>query len=172
MEDVALASGLGLRWFHMELFRDNTLARKLIQRAERAGYKALVVTVDMPALGKKPGTKNFFMLPPHLSLGNLCGSGVGSAVKYDNYNEVAQEAIDPSATWARIDWLRQTTRLPIVLKGILTAEDAVEAVKHDIQGILVSNHGGRQLDGALATVSLPAVLLVITHNKTKFVNAM
>ena len=154
MEDVALASGQGLRWMQLDLFRDKELARNFIQRAEKAGYKALVVTLDIPALGKKPGEKNTFMIPPHLSLGNFCGSEIGSTVKYDNYNDVVQEAIDSAATWAKIDWLRQTTRLPIVLKGILTAEDAKEAVKHDIQGILVSNHGGRQLDGVLATVSL------------------
>ncbi|XP_019858437.1 PREDICTED: hydroxyacid oxidase 1-like [Amphimedon queenslandica] len=156
IEEVAKHNGShSFRWFQLYVYKDNNLTIDLVRRAEREGFKALVVTVDTPELGLRYGDKrNKFSLPRHLKLANfserdsssLASSG-GSALQ-----EYVKKLIDPSLVWDGIDWLRSITRLPIVLKGVLRADDAREAMKHDIQGILVSNHGARQLDTVPATV--------------------
>ena len=159
LEDVAQASGSGLRWFQLYVYRDQELTRNLILRAERAGYKAVVVTVDTPVLGRRlADARNRFDLPPRLSLANFSDTSAQSALVTgreadSGLHQYTVALIDPCLTWDKIDWLRGITKLPILLKGILTAEDAEEALRHNIQGIIVSNHGARQLDGVLATVS-------------------
>ena len=158
MEDVAEASGRGLCWFQLYCLRDVALTEQLVHRAETAGYKAVVITVDTPIVGcRLADTRSGFNLPRHLTLPNFAslkpqavlveGSG-GSAL-----HRYSSSLMDPSITWATVDCLRGLTDLPILLKGILTAEDAEEACRHNVQGIIVSNHGGRQLDGVPATVS-------------------
>ena len=151
IEDVAAASGSGLRWFQLYVLTDKDLTRDFILRAERSGYKAIVVTVDTP-VGGRANARNSFNIPPHLSLENFSNAGLESARKDAMYARTS-DLIDHILTWETIDWIRRITRLPILLKGILTAEDAEEALKHDVQGIIVSNHGARQLDGVPATVS-------------------
>ena len=153
VEDVAEASGRGLCWLQLYFFRDASLTQQLVRRAEMSGYKALVITVDSTEVGKKlSDLRNGFYLPEDISAPNLPShlqrppSGINEARNHIN------SIVDPSATWANVDWLRGLTDLPIVMKGILTAEDAEEACRHNVQGIIVSNHGGRQLDGAPATV--------------------
>ena len=144
LEEVAEASGSGLRWLQLYIFRDRELTRSLVIRAERAGFKAIVVTVDQPVIG--PDTHNSVNPPSYLSLPNI---GLSSPIR----KEKVRDMIDPSVTWADVDWVRGLTSLPIVLKGILTGDDGAEAVRHGVRGIIVSNHGGRQLDGVLASVS-------------------
>ena len=144
IEEAAEASGCGLRWLQLNIFKDRDLTRSLVARAERAGYKAIVVTVDQPVIGQTLYQCN--IPPPDLSFPNL---GLRGPVDKRH----VQEMLDPSLTWGDVDWVRGLTRLPVVVKGILRAEDAVEAVRHGVEGIIVSNHGGRQLDGALASVS-------------------
>ena len=144
IEDVAEAGGSCLKWYQLTVFRDREMTKSLILRAEKAGYKAIVVTVDQPVVGDR-NTK--FNRPEHIVF-PVFDSKPGPSQDADLKN-----FLDPSLTWGVITWIRGITRLPIVLKGILTAEDAVECLRHDIQGIIVSNHGGRQLDGVLATVS-------------------
>ena len=151
IEDVAQASGSGLRWFQLYVLTDRELTRSFVLRAERAGYKAVVVTVDRPVIGRRLSeARHGFDLPLHLSLVNF--SSADSPSDSGPYQS-SVDIIDPALTWDTIDWLRGVTKLPILLKGILTAEDAEEALRHNVQGIIVSNHGGRQLDGVLATVS-------------------
>ena len=159
IEEVAEVSGSGLRWFQLCVFRDRQLTKELVLRAERAGYKALVITVDQPINGRRlVDARNCFGLPKHLSLANFSsGQAQTSLVTKEHDSELHQHTsamMDPSLNWDTIDWLRGVTKLPIILKGILTAEDTEEAIKHNIQGILVSNHGARQLDGVPATVSI------------------
>ena len=159
IENVARASGGGLRWFQLYVYRDKALTRDLICRAEREGYKAIVLTVDTPVLGRRMAdTRNRFNLPSNLSLANFTDATVESSLVIKEHSSGLQQytakLIDPGLTWETVDWLRSITELPILLKGILTSEDALEAMKHDIQGIIVSNHGGRQLDGVPATVSV------------------
>ena len=154
IEDVARASGSGLRWFQLYVLTDRELTRSFVLRAERTGYKALVVTVDRPVIGRRLAeARQGFDLPSHLSLANFSSASSQSAVTNSGPYQSSVDIIDSAVTWDTIDWLRGITKLPILLKGILTAEDAEEALRHNIQGIIVSNHGGRQLDGVLATVS-------------------
>ena len=145
LEDVANASGDdSLRWFQLYVYEDKTLTRSLIKRAETSGYKALVVTVDTVVASTRIGyiwdrmTRNRQATYPNFT---SC------------YNWDVQPELDPSLSWETIDWIRGITKLPVLLKGILTREDAKEALKNGVQGIVVSNHGGRQLDGTPATVS-------------------
>ena len=164
IEEVAAAcNDQGLRWFQLYVYRDQTVTADLIHRAERAGYKALVITVDTPILGRRlADARNKFNLPPHLSLANF-GNKEKSVAKPANSELIVQthdsglhqytkNLIDASLDWARIEWACRETNLPVIVKGILTAEGAREAVRHGVKGIVVSNHGARQLDGVPATV--------------------
>ena len=150
IEDVAEASGSGLRWFQLYIFRDRELTKSLVQRAERAGYKAIVVTVDQQGVPKRDA----FVPPPYVSFSHL---GIHSTVVVDAVRNI----LDPSVTWEDIDWIRGLTTLPVLVKGILTAEDARLALNHKVSGIIVSNHGGRQLDGVPATVSHHEIVSIV-----------
>lgn len=160
LEDVAEAGGSCLKWFQLYIYKDKELTESLVRRAERAGYKAIAITVDTPIVGHRIiDARNKFNLPPHLGLPNFSSTVPQSTLTSDDPVEgsflykYTTDLLDPSLTWESIDWIRGITRLPILVKGILTAEDAREALKHNIQGIIVSNHGARQLDGVPATVS-------------------
>ncbi len=167
VEDVAEAMqsleqdgcSMGLRWFQLQAFSNETLTSQLIQRAEKNGYKALVVTVDTPILGRRlAALKSGFDLPHHLRLPNLLLSGKASSNSQvqsqgPGLHQYTRELIDPGFDWNKLDWLCSQTSLPVILKGILTREDAREALRHrGVRGIVVSNHGARQLDGVPATV--------------------
>ena len=145
LEEVASCSN-GLKWFQTYMYKDRKLTEHFIRRAERAGYKALFFSVG--ALQRRATTANNRpILPPHLQQANfvIVEGGMSKIVKALSF--------DFCCDWKELDWVRGITHLPIVVKGILTREDAIEAVKHGVQGILVSNHGARQLDGVPATVS-------------------
>ncbi|XP_072165889.1 2-Hydroxyacid oxidase 1-like [Diadema setosum] len=164
IEEVAEASGSGIRWFQLYIYRDRETTRNLVKRAERAGYKALFVTVDTPILGKRlSDVRNKFSLPEPYRLANFAprtdqSRGV-QGTSSSGLAEYVASQIDPSLSWKHIEWLKSITTLPIVLKGVLTAEDAREAVAHNVAGIVVSNHGARQLDGVPATIdALPEVV--------------
>jgi isopentenyl diphosphate isomerase/L-lactate dehydrogenase-like FMN-dependent dehydrogenase len=147
LEDIARATN-GPLWFQL-YFHDRESSEELIHRATAAGYCALVVTVDSPRWGRKERTmRSSFRLPPHLHKANFT----------DKY----PAEVDASLTWESLAWLRSLTSLPIILKGILTAEDTVLALKHGVEGIIVSNHGGRQLDGVSASIeALPEVVAAV-----------
>ncbi|GJD10545.1 Peroxisomal (S)-2-hydroxy-acid oxidase GLO5 [Galdieria sulphuraria] len=159
LEEVAESSPTGPKWFQLYIYKDRLVTRKLVERAEKAGYKALVLTVDAQRLGRREADiHNKFTLPQHLTFGNFKnwtasddkirtkksqGSGIESYFA---------TLMDPSVTWKDIAWLKTITKLPIILKGITTAEDAAKAVESGVAAIIVSNHGARQLDGMLATI--------------------
>ncbi|XP_053561749.1 2-Hydroxyacid oxidase 2 [Bombina bombina] len=151
VEEIVAAAPEGLRWFQLYVYRDRKLSEHLVHRVEALGFKALVLTVDVPYTGKRrTDIRNNFRLPPHLKVKNF--EGVFEEHRGpDNYG-VPVNTLDPSINWKDIQWLKSLTRLPIIIKGILTKEDAELAVEHGVQGIIVSNHGGRQLDGELATI--------------------
>ncbi|XP_069788539.1 2-Hydroxyacid oxidase 1 [Narcine bancroftii] len=156
IEQVAKAAPRAIRWLQLYIYKDRTLTKSLVQRAEKAGYQGIFLTVDTPYLGKRlADIRNKFKLPPHLRMENFETLDLMFSKK--DYGEdsglavYTADAIDPTITWQDVDWLRQMTKLPIVLKGILRADDAREGVKHGIAGILVSNHGARQLDCVPAT---------------------
>jgi isopentenyl diphosphate isomerase/L-lactate dehydrogenase-like FMN-dependent dehydrogenase len=154
LEDIARAA-TGPLWFQL-YFSSQTRerAQRLVRRAEVAGYRALVVTVDAPRWGQQERharSEERFAWPPY---GNLVG---------DPGSPADDAGDDAAITWADVEWLRSVTRLPIVLKGILTAEDARLGVEQGVAGIIVSNHGGRQLDTVAATIeALPEVMEAVT----------
>jgi 4-hydroxymandelate oxidase len=150
LEEVDAAAP-GPRWFQLYAYRDWGLTRELVERAAAAGYGALCMTVDGSIPGvRERDARNRFRVPPDLRVGNfahhLPDAADGSALlKY------VADQFDPGLTWESVDRLRALTNLPLVLKGVLTAEDARLAIEHGAAGIVVSNHGGRQLDTAVAT---------------------
>ena len=163
IEEVAAASD-GPKWFQLYVHPDRKVAKRLVQRAEAAGYIAICLTVDVPRLGRRErDLRNQLEFPAEVAHRNYIGEiEVPPASVDPGQSALAAAAdmlIDPSLTWDVIDWLRSITGLPIVVKGIMTAEDARLAVDHGVSGIVVSNHGGRQLDGAPATIDvLPEIV--------------
>ncbi|KAL4623948.1 hydroxyacid oxidase 1 [Arapaima gigas] len=165
IEEVAEAAPDTVRWMQLYIYKDRNLTLSLVRRAEKAGYKAIFLTVDTPYLGRRRNdVRNRFKLPPHLRMANFESPDLAFSSK-EGYGEdsglavyVAQ-AIDPTLKWEDIAWLKKMTTLPVVLKGVLRAEDAKEALKYGVDGILVSNHGARQLDGVPATIdTLPEIV--------------
>jgi isopentenyl diphosphate isomerase/L-lactate dehydrogenase-like FMN-dependent dehydrogenase len=158
LEDIAQASS-GPLWFQLYIFRDRRVTEQLIYRVENAGYCALVITIDTPRLGRRErDIRNGFGLPPTLYLANFADSNGREIVRpQSGSSELASHAqthFDARLTWDVFDWLHSVTSLPLVVKGILSAEDAVLAVEHGVAGIIVSNHGGRQLDTVPASIEV------------------
>lgn len=166
LEDVA-AAATGPLWIQLYWLRDRKQLADLAVRAERAGYRALVLTVDTPQLAqRRRDLRNAFVLDPDIAPANLPPAhSEAQHHRQEGRSALAQHAaqsFDASITWADLAWLRGTTTLPLVVKGILTAEDARLAVEHGAAGIIVSNHGGRQLDGAVpALTALPEVVAAV-----------
>ncbi|MBG1270725.1 alpha-hydroxy acid oxidase [Nostoc sp. WHI] len=155
LEEVAAVKNENFHhlWFQLYIHRDRSLTRALVQRAEAAGFNALCLTVDVPVLGcRERDRQNQFTLPSGLELANLSGRKIPETVGESGVFAYVAQQFDPGLTWKDIDWLRSQTNLPLVVKGILRADDAVRAVEHGVQAVIVSNHGGRQLDGAIATI--------------------
>jgi 4-hydroxymandelate oxidase len=155
LEEVAATAPLGARWFQLYCYRDRGVTRSLVERAAKAGYQALCLTVDAPLVGcRDRDTRNRFGLPEGMTWKNLERAGLDQMAVRDEGSALVQyisEIWDPSLTWRAIEWLRGISPLPLVIKGILTAEDARAAVDHGAAAMVVSNHGGRQLDGTVAT---------------------
>ncbi|PIK36714.1 hypothetical protein BSL78_26464 [Apostichopus japonicus] len=156
MEDVISASPNCLHWYQLYIVKDRKLTETMVRRAEKAGYKALVLTVDTPIVGiKLADLRNGFRVDSSIRLPNLEHEN-SSNTEGDMYGPIQ---ISPAVTWKDVGWLKTITKLPIVLKGILSGSDAEIAVENGVAGIIVSNHGGRQLDGVLATIdALPEVV--------------
>jgi isopentenyl diphosphate isomerase/L-lactate dehydrogenase-like FMN-dependent dehydrogenase len=175
IEEVADAAS-GPLWFQLYLWRQRDVAERLIDRAQAAGYRALVVTVDVPLVGNRVrDLHNGFKMPPRIeprtaldvlrhprwlaqvpsaiSFRNLVDSSADTATGPMAHAKLINDLLsNPGATWDDLDWLRNRWSGPLVIKGILTAEDAERAVQAGVDGIVVSNHGGRQLDGTAATL--------------------
>ncbi|WP_148096690.1 alpha-hydroxy acid oxidase, partial [Aphanothece sacrum] len=156
LEEVATCQSHNLRWFQLYIHRDKGLTKALVERAELAGYTALCVTVDAPVMGRREADiRNQFSLPSPLKLANLVTMTdltIPQTIGESGLFAYFQQQIDPSITWKDIEWLQSITKLPIVLKGILRGDDAILALKHGVKAIIVSNHGGRQLDGAISSL--------------------
>ncbi|CAI5517107.1 unnamed protein product [Closterium sp. Naga37s-1] len=197
VEEVA-SVGPGLRFFQLYVYKDRQVVEQLVRRAERAGFKAIALTVDTPRLGRREADiKNRFVLPPHLTLKNFEGLNLGSMDKSQESGLSSYVAgqIDRSLSWKLplrapfssslpdsnlndpsflpsdspfppsftpsfrhlspmidIAWLKSITSLPILVKGVITAEDAEISIEYGAAGIIVSNHGARQLDYVSATI--------------------
>jgi 4-hydroxymandelate oxidase len=175
VEDVVAAAKPSRVWFQLYIFKDRGATRGLVQRAEAAGCAALVVTVDAPFLGRRErDARNRFGLPEGLYAENLAGFGKGELPPHAHGSGLAEyfgSHVDASFTWDDLRWLRGTTRLPILIKGVLRADDAREAVQAGCVGVVVSNHGGRQLDGAIPSIdALPEVVAAVGGKGQVFVD--
>lgn len=175
----------GPMWFQLYPWGDRGLTGGLIDRAERAGYRALCVTVDVPAVGgRERDIRNGFTVPPRVRPANvldvarhprwLLGLARGGRITLENLvglpggpgddalslaRYINEELLNPANDWEELAWIRERWSRPLLVKGVLTAEDARRAVAHGVDGIVISNHGGRQLDGAPATLDvLPEIL--------------
>ncbi|XP_042414379.1 peroxisomal (S)-2-hydroxy-acid oxidase GLO3-like isoform X1 [Zingiber officinale] len=150
------STGPGVRFFQLYVYEDRNIVRQIVGRAEKAGFKAIVLTVDRPRLGRKEADiKNRFTLPPSLKLKNLEELNIK---KMDMPNDsglplYVGSQIVRSLSWKDVKWLQTITSLPIILKGVMTAEDTQLAVRVGVAGIVVSNHGGRQLDYVPASIT-------------------
>lgn len=162
MEDVVAAAAPARVWFQLYVFKDRGATKALVQRAEAAGCTALVVTVDAPYLGRRErDVRSRFGLPEGMFVRNLTGFGRSELPPEASGSGLAkyfEDHLDVSLAWPDLGWLRGITKLPVLLKGVLRDDDAVRAVDGGAAGVIVSNHGGRQLDGAVASIdALPAV---------------
>jgi 4-hydroxymandelate oxidase len=153
LEDIASAA-TGPLWFQLYVYRDREITRDLVQRAEAAGYRAIVLTVDTPVLGRRErDIRNRFTLLPGVTVSNLERYARAAAPSGAwSLTEFIHRQIDASLDWTSVDWLQSITRLPIAIKGLLHRDDGRLAIEHGAKAIVVSNHGGRQLDGAIATI--------------------
>jgi L-lactate dehydrogenase (cytochrome) len=182
IEEVA-AGAPGPLWFQLYVWQNRDLTRSFVERAGAAGYRALVLTVDVPIISRRErDLRNGFTVPPRitvanaldtlrrvgwirrvllgprLTLANLVGAPGAPRTDIVTLGGVANRQVDPSVTWADLAWFRSLWRGPLVVKGVLTVADARRAVEHGVDGLVVSNHGGRQLDGAVASIeALPAI---------------
>ncbi len=182
LEDLA-ACGDAPRWMQVFIYTDRGFTRELAERAAAAGYDALVLTIDNQLLGRRErDIRNGFTIPPTFGPAAMAEMtlrmpwlwrmrGALGRITFGNYLRDGQtnslqdlaarmaSLLDPSMTWSDVANLRQDWRGPLILKGVLHPDEAKTAIDHGVDGIIVSNHGGRQLDGAPATVdALPAIV--------------
>lgn len=163
LEDIVAAAPRGLRWFQLYVQSDWELNKQLIQRVEALGFKALVITVDTPVVGKRrKDLRNQLNLQANIMLKDLRSPEERNSTRY-----VPASSMNTAFCWNDLTLLQSITRLPIILKGILTKEDAELAVKHNVQGIFVSNHGGRQLDEVPASIDALTEVVAAVRGKTE-----
>jgi len=154
--EVAEAAPEGRRWMQVYLFRDRGVTRAMVEEAAESGYEALLLTVDAPYAGRRErDLRSGFQVPAEIRAPAIEGAvGHRSLTTAEVF-----ELVDPSITWKDLEQLCGDFDLPILVKGLITGEDAALAVEHGAAGVVVSNHGGRQLDNAPATIdALPEVV--------------
>jgi L-lactate dehydrogenase (cytochrome)/(S)-mandelate dehydrogenase len=185
IEDLA-GSGVAPRWMQVFIFKDRGFTRELTERAQKSHYDALVLTIDNQMLGNRErDIRNGFGIPPRFTPSQLAGMAMKAPwlmrmrrefprITFGNYARPGESAdlkalagrmaslLDPSMSWADVDTLRKQWNGPLILKGVLNPHEAKKALDHGIDGIIVSNHGGRQLDGAASGMgALPGVVAAI-----------
>ncbi|XP_055596633.1 uncharacterized protein LOC129746779 [Uranotaenia lowii] len=174
LEQVAAETPGSPKWFQLYIFKDRTLTESLVRRAEKAGFKAIVLTVDAPMFGiRRAIMRNKFSLPPHLVIRNLEGHlpPVKQGQDAPNIQDYMSGQLDPTLSWDDVKWLQNFTKLPVIVKGILSKEDAILAADAGVQGIWVSNHGARQLDSVPATIeALPEIAAAVGDRTTIFMD--
>ncbi len=159
VEEIAAASS-GPKWFQLYMPKDRAVAKRLVERAERSGFKAIVLTVDLGER-KDADKRNRFALPENTLRKHLrdIGFDISDRMTYTQMMAFNDQAWDLTMSWKEFDWLRSITKLPLLIKGVLRADDAKRAVAIGLDGIIVSNHGGRRLDGVPASIDqLPAIV--------------
>lgn len=171
LEAVASVRNQTPQWFQLYVHRDRALTRALVERAHAAGFQALCLTVDAPVLGSRERDKrNQFVLPPEMELANLAMlTDLEIPYKMGESGLFAYflEQLNPALSWADLEWLQSLSPLPLVVKGILRGDDALRAVEHGAKAVIVSNHGGRQLDGAIASIDALSEVVAAVGNKAE-----
>lgn len=185
LEDVAVCE-TSPRWMQVFIYKDRAFTRELAQRAEKSGYDALVLTIDNQLLGNRErDIRNGFAIPPRFGIAGIAGMALKAEwlwrmrgeikrITFGNYvrpGEIVDittlagrmaSLLDPSMSWDDVDELRRMWTGPLILKGVLHPQEARTALDHGIDGLIVSNHGGRQLDGAPATIDvLPDIIAAV-----------
>ena len=178
IEEVAAVS-TGPKWFQVYVWRDRGLVADMVARAEAEGYEALMVTVDTAVFGRRErDVRRGFTLPPTIGLGtildgarhpgwtwafvrggpitfaNVSGDATRNGSTAVTLSDFVNAQFDTSLSWKDLDWLRSITRLPVLIKGVGAVDDARIAAREGLPAVVLSNHGGRQLDGAPATLDL------------------
>jgi 4-hydroxymandelate oxidase len=174
LEDVA-AETAGPKWFQLYVYRDKEATLELIRRAEQAGFEALVFTVDAPYLGvRERDVRNEFNLPDDLQVANLTQRQMDQLPQAKLDSGLAayfEDLLEQGLTWETFDWIASETDLPIILKGVVRPDDARRAIDHGVSGIVVSNHGGRQLDTSPATIDvLPSIARAVGSEIEVFID--
>jgi 4-hydroxymandelate oxidase len=169
IEEVAAAAPDGTRWFQLYAQAEPRRSRSLVERAEVAGYRAILLTVDLPVLGyrERDLRSGFDLAVPHGNLGNDLPDHVGGRMERATGYDRIQEDLDRGLRWTDLAVIRSWSSLPLFLKGILTAEDARIALEHGVDGIVVSNHGARQLDRAVSTADALEEVVAAVAGRTE-----
>ena len=150
IEEVAEA-GTGPLWFQLYFFRDRELTEILVRRAQQAGYSALMLTVDNMGAGSREREYRYaYTLDAERILKNFVGIELPNLPNRDNFNYSFESALN----WSDLEWLRSLTSMPLVIKGIQTAEDARLCAEYGVDGVIVSNHGGHNLEGTMGTIDM------------------
>ena len=163
LEEVGAACH-GTKWFQLYMYRDRSITTDLIDRAAAAGYTAVQLTVDTPRLGRRERDfRNGFGLPEGMRYENLTGAlqrtSESAEIGQSALSSYFTDQLDSWLTWKDLEWLVGQSRLPVMAKGVVRADDARQAVDAGVRAIIVSNHGGRQLDYSIATLdALPEVV--------------
>ncbi|CEF69746.1 FMN-dependent dehydrogenase domain and Alpha-hydroxy acid dehydrogenase, FMN-dependent family and Aldolase-type TIM barrel domain-containing protein [Strongyloides ratti] len=152
-------------WFQLYVYKNREITKKLVDNAKAAGFKAIVLTVDTPVVGaRRADIRNDFKLPDHLELANLKKISIlekenNSRLGTFELNKYSANFFDPSLTWEDVKWLVDYSKIPVIIKGILRGDDAEKAIESGAAAIMVSNHGGRQLDTTVSTIeALPEIV--------------
>lgn len=195
LEEIAAAAPTAKLWFQLYLWKSEEVVTGLIQRAKATGCRALVLTIDVPAVGKRErDLTNGMSLPPRIRPSNILDAAwrvrwlshfvTGNEITFGNLRGIAagddastvgeytsRELVDPSVTWERLDWLRRQWDGPLIIKGVLSVNDALECVRRGADAVYVSNHGGRQLDSVSGAASaLPAIVDAVNGRAEIFVD--
>jgi L-lactate dehydrogenase (cytochrome) len=193
IEEVRSVSD-GRLWFQVYAWKDRGLVKEMVDRAAGAGYEALVLTVDTPVLGRRErDVRRGFSMPPSIGPGTIVDGALhpgwtwafvrGEPVRFANVTadgvadgstpvviaDFIHEQFDPALSWADVDWLRSIWDGPVLVKGISGVEDALRAVEAGVDAVVLSNHGGRQLDGAPATFPLIAPVRDAVGDRTQLI---
>lgn len=150
-------------WYQLYVFTNRPYTQKLIERAQRCGYKALVLTVDHCVLGNRECyVHSNFSLPDGIRAENMIDDETS-----DFATTYRLPSIDPALSWNDLDWIRSITSLPLIVKGLIHPDDVLQAIRHGVQGIVISNHGGRQLDTCQSTIDALRDIVEVIRRENK-----
>ncbi|WP_237056910.1 alpha-hydroxy acid oxidase [Marilutibacter chinensis] len=170
LEEIAAQNPGARLWLHVYLFRDRAVTRDLITRAEAAGFEAISIGLGCPTVGKRPANlRNRFVLPEDVCAANFSRQ---SSSNFNNpIGSIAGAELDPTASWSDVASLCRQTSLPVIGKGIMNPQDVEPALAAGLAGLMVSNHGGRQLDGSISTIRiLPEIFAAVSGRVPVFLD--